>query len=99
MTRSIFMQSPSSFFSLCSVNILVVHPYSRINTTAAWKKLCFILSDQSNFLLIGNLSIAVHAFTSHLLMSFSVDEMLLPRYLKLFTNFREPLFNVEMPPF
>ena len=35
---------PSSFFSNRLVSIQVVHPYSSIDTTAAWKKLCFILS-------------------------------------------------------
>ena len=45
-----------------------------------------------------NLSIAVHAFASRVLMSFSVDEMLLPRYVNLSASFREPPFNVEMSP-
>ena len=31
-------------------------------------------------------------------MLFSVDEILLPRYVNLSTNFKEPLFRVEMPP-
>ena len=45
--------------------------------TAAWKK--FVLSDRIDFQMINNLLIAVHAFASRLLMSFSVDEMLIPR--------------------
>ena len=48
--------------------------------TAAWKKLCFILSDRSDFQMTNSLSIAVHAFASRVMMSFSVDEMLLPRW-------------------
>ena len=39
-------------------------PYSSIDTTAAWKKLWFILSVRSNFHMIDSLSIAVHAFVS-----------------------------------
>ena len=45
-----------------------------------------------------SLSVAVHDFTSHVLMSFSVDETLLPWYVNLSTNFREPPFSVEMLP-
>ena len=76
----------------------MVHPYNSIDTTAAWKKLCFILSDRSDFHMINNLSIAAHAFSSRIL-SFSVDETLLPRYVNLFTNFREPPFSVKISPF
>ena len=36
-----------SFFSSHLVSVQVVHPYSSINTTAVWKKLCFILSVRS----------------------------------------------------
>ena len=74
------------------------HPYSSMDTTAAWKKLHFILSDKSDFHVTDNLSIAVHTFASHILMSFSVDETLLPRYVKLSTSFRELLFSLEMSP-
>ena len=45
-----------------------------IDTTAAWKKLRFILSVRSDFHMIESLSIAVHAFVSRVSMSFSVDE-------------------------
>ena len=77
--RSILVQLPSSFFSSLLVSVQVVHPYSSINTTAAWKKLRFILSVRSDFHMIDSLSIAVHAFISRVSMSFLVDEMLLPR--------------------
>ena len=49
--------------------------------------------------MIDNLSIAVHAFASHILMSFSIDEMLFTMYVNLPTYFREPPFSVEMSPF
>ena len=52
--------------------------------------------DKSDFHIIDNLSTAVHAFTSHLLISFSTDETLLLRYVNLFTSFREQPFSVEM---
>ena len=48
--------------------------------------------------MIGNLSIAVHDFASHILMLFSVDEILLLRYVNLSTDFREPPFSMEMSP-
>ena len=55
-----------------------MHPYIRIEKTAVWKKLGLILWDKFDFHMIDNLSIAVHALTSHILMSFTVDGMLLP---------------------
>ena len=75
-----------------------MHPYSSIDTTAAWKKLRFILSVRSDFHMIDSLSIAVHAFVSRVSMSFSVDETVLPRQVKLSTSFREVLSSVEMSP-
>ena len=65
--------------SLISVD--VVHPYSRIDTTAAWKKIRFILSDRPDFHVIDSLSIAVQAFGKRILMSLSVEEILLSRYV------------------
>ena len=75
-----------------------MHPNSSIYTTAAWKKLRFILSVRSDFHMIDNLSIAVHIFVSRVSMSFSVDETLLPRKVNLSTNFREVPSYVEMSP-
>ena len=54
----------SSFFSNRLVSVQVVHPYSSIDTTAAWKKLRFILSVRFDFHKIESLSITVHAFVS-----------------------------------
>ena len=49
-----------------------MHPYSSNDTTAAWKKLCFILSVRSDFHMTTSLSIAVYAsnpyFTNIILM-------------------------------
>ena len=38
--------------------------------------------------MIDNLSIGVHAFALHMLTSFSVDEILLPRYVNWSINFK-----------
>ena len=64
IARSNLVQLPSSFFSSRFVSVQVVHPYSSIDTTAAWKKLHFILSVRSDFHMIDSLSIAVHVFVS-----------------------------------
>ena len=63
-----------------------------MNTTAAWERLRFNSSDRFDFHMTDNLSIAVHAFTSCVLMSFSVDEKLLPRQMNLSTCFSEQPF-------
>ena len=42
--RSILVWLPSNFFSIRLFSVHVVHPYSSIDTTAAWKKLHFMLS-------------------------------------------------------
>ena len=99
MAYSIFMKFPSSFFFIRLVGIHVVHPYGRIDTTTTWKKLCFISLDGWDFHMINNLWIVVCAFASCILMSFSVNEMLLLRYVNLSTKFRESPFWVKMSPF
>ena len=78
IARSILVYLPSSFFSIRLDTVHVVHSYSSIDTTAAWKKLRFILSVRSDFHITDSLSIAVHGFGSYMLMSFLVDETLLP---------------------
>ena len=64
IARSILALLPSSFFSSRFFSVHVVHPYSSIDTIAAWKKLRFILSVRSDFHMIDSLLIAVHAFVS-----------------------------------
>ena len=54
------------------------------------------LSDRSYFHMTDSLSIADHGFPSPVLMSFSVDEMLLPRSVNLSSSFKESSIWVEM---
>ena len=63
------------------------HMICRIDPIAAWKKLHLILWDRSQFHLIDSLSIAVYTFAKIILMSFSVDETLLLRYVNLSIKF------------
>ena len=79
IARSILVWLPSSFFSSRFVRVHVVHPYSSIDATAAWKKLRFILSVRSDFHIIGSLLIAAHAFVNLVSMFYLVDSTLLPR--------------------
>ena len=43
-------------------------------------------------------SITAHALASRVLMSFSVDETMLPWLVKLSTSFKGPPFSAEMSP-
>ena len=47
-----------------------------------------ILFYQRNFIMVGNLSITAHTFPMHMLALLSVDEILLPGYVKWSANFR-----------
>ena len=55
-----------------------MHPYNSSDTTIACKKMRFIISVKSDFIMTDNVSMAVNAFASRVLMSVSVDETLLP---------------------
>ena len=79
IARRILVSLPPSFCSIRLVGVHVVHPYSSIDTTAAWKKLRFILSVKSDFHMTDSLSIAVYGFARRVLMPVSVNETLLPR--------------------
>ena len=78
-SKTCSIQLAAFFFSIHLVIIHVVHPYSSIDMTAAWKKLRFILLDRSDFHMTDSLPIAIHAFAIHVLMSFLIDETLFPR--------------------
>ena len=64
ITHSILVLLPSSFFSSRFVRVHIVHPYSSIDATAAWKKLHFTLSVRSDLHIIDSLLIAIHAFVN-----------------------------------
>ena len=98
IARSILVQYPSSLFSIRFFSVHVVHPYWSTDTTAAWKKSRFILSDRLDPRLIDSESIAVHTFARCILRSLSVDETLLLKYVNLSINFRGPPFRVEVAP-
>ena len=84
-----------SFFSK-RFRVHVVHPYRSIDTAIAWKKSRNISSDRSDFYTMYNLSTAVHMLPRFMLTLLSVDEILLPGYVKLYTNFRGLPIKVEM---
>ena len=56
---NILVWLPSNFFFSHLVSVQVVHPYSSTDTTAAWKKLRFILSVRSDWIRPG------HSFWSY----------------------------------
>ena len=64
-----------------------MHPCSSTDLFTVWEKSCFILSEKSDIHMIDHLSIADHAFLTHMLTSLSVDEILLLRYVNLSINF------------
>ena len=96
IARNIIVQLPTSSFSL-STSLRCIHIVVWIWPVLG--KNCVFLSDRSDFHMTVNLSIALHAPPISVLMSLSVDEMLLSRYLNLSSSSREPLFSVEKSPF
>ena len=98
VTRSILVYVSSSFFSNHLVSVDVVQPYRRIEAGTAWKNFRFNLSVRSDFHMVFNLSMAVQAFPMRILMSRSVDDMSLPRYVNCSTDFRGLPSSVEMSP-
>ena len=75
IARSILEQFLSSFFCICLVSIHIVE----LTQLLLGRNCIFILSDDSDFNMIYNLLIVVHALVCCILMSFSVDEILLLR--------------------
>ena len=94
--RSILVQLPSSLFCRRLVNVHVVLPYSSTDMATAWKNSLFSLSVRSDFHMVDNLSMAVQAFPIRALILCSVDDISLPRYVKLSTTFRCLPSSVEI---
>ena len=63
--------------------------------TTAWKNSVFILLERFDFKMIDILSVAAHDFPMCILISPSIDAILLPRDVKS-TNFRDASFNFNM---
>ena len=59
----------------------MVQLYSSIDKATAWKNSRFVLSERLDFHIVVKLSIAVHTLPMRTLISLSVDEILLPRYM------------------
>ena len=72
----------------------VVQPYSNIETATAWNNIRFISSAIPDLQML----MAVLAFSMLILTSFSVDEILLARYVKLSSEFKGLSFNVNVAP-
>ena len=88
IARSILVNLPSSFSSKHFVKVQMVQPLSSTDTATTFNSSCFILFYQTpDFHLVVILSISVNALPMRMLMSLSVDEILLPRYINWSTNF------------
>ena len=73
-------------FSLSFQLVHMVQTYSCTDIDTTWQKSRFILSEISDFHMIDNLSIAVHAFPMCMLTLLSVDEILLCSILVCYTQ-------------
>ena len=73
----------SSFF--LSISLESIQPYSSTDTTTAWKNshLCYLRDYFPN-----DLSMALRACSVHMLILLPVDVIMLPRYVRWFTNFK-----------
>ena len=88
----------SSFFSMHLVSVQVVHPYSSFTQPQLERNPMLFCRRDQIFYMINNLLIVFHTFVTLMLTSFSEDEIWLPRYVNLWTNFRGKPLRVEMPP-
>ena len=75
-----------SLFTYRFVSTQAVHPYNSTDTATTWKNSYFILPECSDFHKGVNLSLEMHTLSVCALTSFSVDEILLPRYMNWSTN-------------
>ena len=80
--HGILVQFPFILFSKHFIKVQVVQPYNSTDTAIAWKNSRFISSDWSDFHMVDNLSMAVHAFPKLMLTLLLVDKILLLRYVK-----------------
>lgn len=89
------VQLPSNIFSNLLVKVQKDEPYSqqqhKINL------FFFFLSDRSDFQITINFFRASHVLSTHMLTSASVYAMLLPRYVKVSTDFQKQKSLIQLP--
>ena len=91
------MQHPCAVLISLFIQVIHLSPIDPTDMTTVWKNTHFILSERSGFHRVDNLSIAVHILPMHM-STFSVDEILLPKYMNWSTNFSSFPFHEEMTP-
>ena len=77
-------------------SVFIVQPYCCIDTAMAKKN--SVLLKRSDFHMVDNLLITFHAVAMRMLISLSVDKILLPMYVNLSTSFKGPPFEIEIAP-
>ena len=80
--RSIIVQFPFSFFFKYFAKVQVVQPCNSIDMVTVVKNSRFILFLMLDFHMFNNKPIALHAISMRKMTSLSVDEILLPSYVK-----------------
>ena len=75
-----------------------MQPYNSTDASTAWINSLFVLSEKSDFHMVDNLLIAVHASPMRMLISLSVDKLLLMRYMIWTTNFKALPYKEEIVP-
>ena len=63
IARRILVQFPSNFFYIRLIRVEVVQPCSSTDSTTAWKKSHFIISERSDFHRMDNFSRTCYAFS------------------------------------
>ena len=74
----------------------MVQPYSNTDAATTWQNNRFVLSERSAVHMVYTLSIAANILPMRMLISFSGDVILLPRYMNWSTNFRGLPFNEDI---
>ena len=67
--------------------------YTIVVTQIQCRRICFILSERSDFHIVVRLEITVYALSMQMLTLLSVDEILLPKCMNWSINFRGLVFN------
>ena len=81
--HGIFVSFPSGLFSMRFVSVHVVYPYNSMDKATGLKKTFLFYQIDKISIWSITFSIVVHAFTRHVLRLLSVDDIFLPRYVKI----------------